>query len=52
MIRIGDLEGTFITVGGRIINTIYKGGVIVWQNLVGWWINDRAWLNDSPWKNE
>lgn len=52
MIKWGDGDISFISIGGKIINTVYRGGVIVWQNLVGWWVNDRAWNNDSPWRNE
>jgi hypothetical protein len=52
MIRLSDKDITFISIGGKIINTVYKGAVIVWQNIVGWWINDRPWNNDNIWRNQ
>lgn len=43
---------SFISFGDKVINTVYRGAVIVWQNIVGWWVNDRPWNNDQPWRNE
>lgn len=52
MIVNRDKEISFISIGSKIINTVYKGSVIVWQNIVGWWINDRPWNNDKIWRNQ
>lgn len=52
MIRFNGNDVSFISVGGRIINTVYKGATIVWQNIVGWWVNERPWNNDSIWRNQ
>lgn len=39
------------------MQTIYKGGVILWQAVrscfgSGVWVNDKPWINDEAWKNE
>lgn len=51
MIRFGDKDIYFIAAGNKIINTVYHGAVIVWQSIIGWWVNDRPWNNDQQWRN-
>lgn len=52
MISRNGNDISFIGFGSRVINIVYKGVVVVWQNIVGWWVNDRPWNNDQPWRNE
>jgi len=46
MITRRDNEIFFISYGGKIINTVFYGAKIVWQSIIGWWINLRPWRND------
>ena len=52
MIRNGNKDILFIAVGNKIVNTVYYGAKIVWQSIIGWWVNDRAWINDQQWRNQ
>ena len=53
MITIGGREISFITYGGKVLDKVYHGSILVWQRiketLVKWWINERPWINEEPW---
>lgn len=49
-------EITGIRVGNKIITSIHKNGMIIWQWIKscfgkGFWINDKIWSNTDAWKN-
>ena len=51
MINNSGSEITFISIGSKVINTVYYGANIVWQTVVGWWINNKPWINNNGWRN-
>lgn len=49
-------ETVAIYKGNVVVQSIYKGAVLVWQAIrscfgSGYWINEKPWVNEEPWKN-
>jgi hypothetical protein len=45
-----------VSIGNKVIQSIYKGSILIWQAIrscfgSGFWINEKPWVNDEPWKN-
>lgn len=51
-----DKDISAVYYGTKVIQAIYKGGVLVWQAIrscfgAGYWINEKPWLNQEAWRN-
>lgn len=49
-------EITYIYISNKVISTVYKGAVIVWEGIKscfggGAWLNLKSWQNSDGWKN-
>lgn len=56
MIHIGGRTVASWSVNGKMVQTMYRNGQLIWQAIMscfgsGMWLNNRAWKNTDGWKN-